>query len=165
MTVGIVFYSRTGNTRKAAELLADKIKAKGRSVELVEIEAVRRPGFLTAGHASQQQKELPIKNEPADLGKYEFVVFGVPVWAGLPSPMLKSFLAKVPGSPRVPAACFLCGSGKAETHDRAVACIKDCVAGKGFLLHEPVLEIQMGRKGIIGQSPSIDDFLASVLTK
>ncbi len=165
MTVGIVYYSRTGNTRKAAELLADKIKAKGQSVEFVEIEAVRRPGFLSAGHASQQQKELPIKNEPVDLGKYDFVVFGIPVWAGLPSPMLKSFLTKVPGNPRVPAACFLCGGGKAGKQDRGTTCLKEWVTGKGFVLREPVLVLQMGRGGIRSQSISVDEFLTAVLPR
>lgn len=165
MTVGIIFYSRTGNTRKAAELLADKIKAKGHGLEFVEIEAVQRPGFFSAGRASTRQTELPIKNGPMDLRKYEFVVFGVPVWAGNPSPMLKSFLGKVPVSQRIPAACFLNGSGKAGTHDRAIACIKDLVAGKGFTLREPILEMQMGRSGILSQNMSLDEFLAAVLSQ
>ena len=163
MTVGIVYYSRTGNTRKAAELLADDIKAKGRSVEFVEIEAVRRPGFFSAGHASMKQLELPIKNEGVDLGRFECVVFGVPVWAGLPSPMLKSFLGKVTGSHQAPVGCFLCGGGKAGSQERSVARLKELMAEKGYALCEPVLVLQMGRGGIRGQSASLDAFLTSVL--
>jgi flavodoxin len=163
MAIGIVYYSRTGNTRKIAVLLGEKIKAKGHVVEFVEIEAERRPGFFAAGRASMKQEELPIKNESVDLSKYECVVMGVPVWAGNPSPMLKSFLGKISGSQGIPAACFLNGGGKAGTHDRAISSIRELVVGKGFSLREPVLEVQMGPSGIRSQSTSVDEFLATVL--
>jgi len=163
MTIGVFYYSRTGNTRKAAELLVETMKAKDIQVDLVEIEAVRRPGFLSAGSASTRQKELPIKNTPGDLGKYGLVVFGVPVWAGNPCPMVKTFLSKVPGRPSVAAACFLVGGGKPQTQDRAVAILKSWVNEKGFAVRDPVLVLQAGRGGIVGQSTSLDEFLTAVL--
>ena len=61
MTIGIIYYSRTGNTRHAAKLLEEKLKERNRDVKLVEIEAVKKPGFFKAGFAAFRQKELPMK--------------------------------------------------------------------------------------------------------
>jgi multimeric flavodoxin WrbA len=91
MMVGIVYYSRTGNTRTAAQLLAEKLRKQQATVDLIEIEALKRPGFFTAGRAAMKEKELPIKNTNVDLGKYETLIVGSPTWAGSSSPFIKTF--------------------------------------------------------------------------
>jgi flavodoxin len=52
MKIGIVYYSRTGNTRHVAKLLEEKLKEKKADVELVEIEHIKKPGFFKAGRVS-----------------------------------------------------------------------------------------------------------------
>jgi flavodoxin len=56
MTVGIIYYSRTGNTRYVVKLLEEKLKEQNRTVKVVEIEAVKKPGFFKAGYAAFRQK-------------------------------------------------------------------------------------------------------------
>ncbi len=46
MKIGLVYYSRTGNTKQVAKTLEDKLKVKA-DVELIEIEHVKKPGFFT----------------------------------------------------------------------------------------------------------------------
>lgn len=76
--IGIIFYSRTGNTKAVASLLADKLREKQAAVDMIEIEAVKRPGFFSAGRAAMKQQHLPIKNTNSDLGKYDTLVVGSP---------------------------------------------------------------------------------------
>ena len=45
MKVGIVYYSRTGNTKRAAEIFEEKLKEKKINVDLIEIESVKRPSY------------------------------------------------------------------------------------------------------------------------
>ncbi len=79
MTIGIVYYSRTGNTRAAAQILAEKIKKQNVAVDFIEIEAMKRPGFFKAGSAAMRQRELPIKNTNVDVSKYETLIVGSPI--------------------------------------------------------------------------------------
>src|SRR4030042_3891710 len=58
MKIGIVYYSRTGNTRNAAQLLEKKLREKKAEVDLIEIEHVKKPGFFTAGRAAMKKKEF-----------------------------------------------------------------------------------------------------------
>ncbi len=90
----IVYYSRNGGTRKAAEALAEEIGA-----ELAEIRETRKRrgffGFMRSGFESATKRIVPILPlEPAcDLASYDRVILATPVWAGgLASPM-RSFLA------------------------------------------------------------------------
>lgn len=89
--IGIVYYSRTGNTKAIATLLADKLRQKHADVDVIEIEAMKRPGFFTAGRAAMKQQQLPIKNSNVDLGKYESVIVGSPTWGGVQHRSLEHF--------------------------------------------------------------------------
>ena len=94
MKIGLVYYSRTGNTRQVAKTLEEKLKEKNAEVDLIEIEHVKRPGFFAAGKASMNQLDLPIKNNDFDMQKYDVIVVGTPTWAGRPSPFAKVFINK-----------------------------------------------------------------------
>ena len=52
MKIGIIYYSRTGNTKKAAQIIKDKLRDKKIEVELFEIKHVKKPGFFKAGKAA-----------------------------------------------------------------------------------------------------------------
>jgi flavodoxin len=43
MTIGIIYYSRTGNTQALAQILAEKLKKKQAVVDLIEIDQVFLP--------------------------------------------------------------------------------------------------------------------------
>jgi len=163
MSIGVFYYSRTGMTRGFAERVADRLRGRDVPVDLVEIETVRRPGFFSAGSAGYRQKELPIKTAPPDLGRYDMVFFGVPVWAGYPAPVLKTFLGMVPEKVQTPVGCFLVGANKVTNQERAVVTLQSWIKRKGLALRDPVLIVQASHGEVRDSSLSLDEFLARVV--
>ena len=78
-----LYYSRTGTTRAAMEQIAELLDA-----ELVEITdgKARKGIFGFLGSGLDAMKKLPEELQPMeteqDLGAYEHVILGTPVWAG-----------------------------------------------------------------------------------
>lgn len=88
-----IYYSRTGNTRKAMGEIAAALDA-----ELVEIrDAVERggwKGWLRCGRDSMRKTTQPLSHFETDkpLDRYRLVIVGTPVWAGRCSAPARTFL-------------------------------------------------------------------------
>ena len=89
-----LYYSRTGNTRAAAEKVAELLEA-----ELVELTDGKARGgilgFLASGLDAMRktpQELLPFQTEQP-LGPYDHVIVATPVWAGRCSSIVHAFLA------------------------------------------------------------------------
>ena len=115
----IVYYSLDGNTKRAAEMLADMIGA-----ELCPIEPVKplvskgRPTFgtiMTGGGQVTFGICPKLKAFSADLGSYDRIILGTPVWAGnCAAPVygfIKKYCKKHGLSDKIQAAFTLSGSG------------------------------------------------------
>ena len=81
MKILVTFYSRTGNTRKIGNEIAEKLKAD--ADEVVD----KKPrggvkGYLFAGRDAMKKKlaEIEYRKDPAE---YDLVIIGIPVWAGM----------------------------------------------------------------------------------
>ena len=89
-----LYYSRTGNTREAAEKVAQLLRAE--LVELTDGKPRRGIfGFLTSGLDAMRKTPgelLPFQTEKP-LGDYEHVILATPVWAGRCSSIMHAFLA------------------------------------------------------------------------
>ena len=89
----IIYFSRTGNTKKVAELVADAL-----SCELKEIKPLNSYkgffGWLKAGYQAVRLKNPVIKPIEVDLNDYEIVIVGTPVWAGNISSPIRTFLTE-----------------------------------------------------------------------
>jgi menaquinone-dependent protoporphyrinogen IX oxidase len=116
----VVFFSRSGRTRKAAQALAGLLGAD--CEELVErgVERGGVTGYLRSGRDALQKRpaELePLKHEAA---AYDLVVLGSPVWAFTLCPAVRTYLAAQAGSIR--KAAFLSthgGGGPAKSYKEA----------------------------------------------
>lgn len=107
----VVFYSRTGHTRRVAQALAARLDA-----DIEEIREARNPHHVL--HAVRLTiealfgRESPIRLPQKDPRSYDLVVVGTPVWAGsLPSPV-RTYLAIERA--RLESTAFFCthkGSG------------------------------------------------------
>ena len=90
-----IYYSRSGNTRKAMEEIATALDA-----ELVEItDGVDRSGtagWLRSGMDAMRKTTEPLV--PFETGRplqeYRLVIVGTPVWAGRCSSVIRGFLKK-----------------------------------------------------------------------
>ncbi len=89
-----VYYSRTGNTRKAMEEIARALGA-----ELAELQDnVDRSGWggwLRCGRDAMRRSVAPVKcTAQFPLTDYRLVIIGTPVWAGRCSSPVRSFLKR-----------------------------------------------------------------------
>jgi len=163
MKIGIVYYSRTGNTKKAAEILEDKFKKENAEVDLIEIEHVKRPGFFSAGRASMKQQELPIKNTNFDLKKYDFIIAGSPTWAGNPSPFIKTFMSKVENIKGKKIAVFGTGMSPIDNREKFKEIIYDNLKNLGFNIDYNFLVLKMKKEQVLDGQQNVDNFVKNIL--
>ena len=88
----IVYYSRTGNTKKIAEELAKKLNAD--IEEIIDLKNRKGIiGWLIGGRDGMKKTSTSIKESSKDCKNYDLVVIGSPIWVGL-TPAIRTFLLK-----------------------------------------------------------------------
>jgi len=163
MKIGIVYYSRTGNTKQVAKILEEKLKEKKAEVDLIEIEHAKRPGFLKAGRSAMKQLELPIKNTSFDMKKYDFILTGSPTWGGNPSPFIKSFMDKAENAKGKKAAIFNTGMSPIDKREKLIEIIKNNLENMGIKTVDNYLALKMKKGQIVDGEQNIDNFVKTVL--
>jgi hypothetical protein len=90
----IVFFSKSGNTRFAAQELAKRLDAE--AVELKERGARKGIfGFLSGGFQSVSGKASELTDSPwNELSGHDTVYLMTPIWAGNTTPAMNGFLVK-----------------------------------------------------------------------
>ena len=115
-----VYYTRTGNARFVAEMIAAEV---GADIEEV-IDQKKRSGilgYLSGGRDARQGKETeiaPTTKSPAD---YDLIIVGTPVWAGRPTPAITTYLKKNDLSGKKVAVFFTQGGKKPQGIDQIKA--------------------------------------------
>ena len=121
----VVFYSRTGTTRKAAEALA---QAGGWDLAEIVDEATRtgRRGPLRSVIETLFRLKPRVRYLGHDPGLYDLVIIATPVWASSIASPVRSFLTQYRVRlKRVAFLCTLMGSGAETAQKRfASACSK-----------------------------------------
>ena len=111
----VVYYSRTGNTKRVAECIADALGAD--LLQLTEQEDRQGArGYVVAGWAAMRRKEAALDPLEKDPGDYDLVVVGTPVWAFTVTPAVRTFLNRYSSS--IESTAFFCtmgGSGATRT--------------------------------------------------
>ena len=112
----IIYYSYSGNTKKVAKILADRLREKGevQSMELSCRDELRT--FFAQSRAAFFHKQPEILPVNLDLSGYDLVCFGTPVWAFAPAPAINTYLEKCFGLRQKEAILFTTyGSGTGNT--------------------------------------------------
>jgi len=78
----LLIHSHTGTTLRFAQVIADTLKQRGLSVDIVRLQA--NPP-LTVG-SGMTRKDFKFTNLP-DVKKYDFIMVGGPIWAFTVSPV------------------------------------------------------------------------------
>ena len=79
----VIYYSLSGNTRSAAEKIAENLGA-----DLIQIDFVKPLPKGTAGQMFEGGKQATfgmkpeIKGMPTDVSQYDEIIIGTPIWAG-----------------------------------------------------------------------------------
>ena len=110
----VIYYSRTGNTRKLGQMLANKLKA-----DIDEIhDKKKRSGiwnWIMAGRDGLLKRKTSIEynhgHEPKD---YDMIVIGSPNWAGHIVPAVRTFMKDKSSVLKKKKLAFFCTSGSNE---------------------------------------------------
>lgn len=108
MKILVVYYSRTGNTKKLAEAIIAKLACD--SEELIDKQ--KRSGiigYMKSGRQTMkdQTTELePLKHEP---GQYDLIVIGTPIWVYDVSVPVRTFIQQ--NRLRLKKVAFFCTQG------------------------------------------------------
>ena len=110
----VVYYSRTGTTRKVAEEIAKLLKAD--IDEVVDLKNREGPiNYVIAGKDASMKKLTEIKTKK-DASKYDLVIIGTPIWNWTVTPAIRTYLTKN----KVKQTAFFCtmgGSGDKKAFD------------------------------------------------
>ena len=93
MKKAIVYYSMSGNTEYVAKCIADKIDAD--LIKIVPKKEYPSKGmikFLWGGKSAIMGDTPALEEYSFDSSKYEYIVFGSPVWASCFTPPIRSFI-------------------------------------------------------------------------
>jgi hypothetical protein len=107
----VVYFSRTGYTRRVAQLLATRLGADIASIE------ESRPrsgagGYLRSAWQSLRNRDAPIAPPKGDVRAYDVLVLGTPVWAGHASSPARTFARRFgTHAERVALFCTMGGTG------------------------------------------------------
>jgi flavodoxin len=116
MKTAVIYYSYDGNCALAAEILKAELNADIFRIETID--SKKRKGFFLYAWGGNQVIfgiKPPIKPLSVDVGAYDLVIMGCPVWAGSPAPAIGSFLSKnkMTGKKIALFCCHAGGKGKA----------------------------------------------------
>ena len=99
MNIGIIVYSQSGHTLKVAQKLTAALSKAGHQARLERLEA-SGPTKPTA-----EMSHIRLTNAP-QVGSYDALAFGSPVWGSLLPPAMKKYLQQLPALDGKKAACF-----------------------------------------------------------
>lgn len=105
----VVYYSRSGHTKKIAEEISNKIKC---DIEEI-IDTKNRKGiigWLKSGRDAHSRKLTTINEIRNDPSKYDVVAIGTPIWAGLMVPAIRTYINQNKGKFKNVGFFCTCGS-------------------------------------------------------
>ncbi len=111
----VVYYSRTGATKKIGSEIATKLKAD--KEEIIDKKNRKGPiGYIIAGKDAIAKKLTEIANLKKNPEKYDLVVIGTPIWGYTMAPAIRTFLTRIKNyNKKVAFFCTMGGSGDEKT--------------------------------------------------
>lgn len=87
----VVYYSRSGNTKKVAEEISSNFNSEiDEIVEIKERKGIM--GFLRGGSDASKNILVEIQAPNKDPSNYDLLVIGTPTWAGKMAPAVRTYL-------------------------------------------------------------------------
>lgn len=118
----VVYYSLEGNTKEAAEKIADKLNADILQLKTVFEVPKNNMKYLIGGMQATFGLCVKIKAIEPDLEKYDRIILGTPVWASKAAPAINSFIKNYNVKDKV-TALFTCSGG--GDNEKCVSFLKD----------------------------------------
>ena len=108
MTTLIIFYSRTGTTRKVAEIISESLSC---DIEEIFDEKNRSGsiGYAKAGKDAMRKKLTTLKQYTKDPGSYDLTIIGTPIWAWNMSTPIRTYITE--NKDKFKKVAFFCTEG------------------------------------------------------
>jgi flavodoxin len=109
----VVFYSRTGNTKKIGEAIAKELNCDSEQI----MDAKSRAGiigWLRSGMEGTKEKPAVILDTKKDPSVYDMVIIGSPVWGSKMSSPVRTYISKHKDHFRQAAFFITCGGAGNE---------------------------------------------------
>ncbi|MGZ4932056.1 MAG: flavodoxin family protein [Halobacteriota archaeon] len=108
MKVLVVFYSRTGTTKRVGEALAEMLDCD--SEELLDTQKRSGPlGVMMAGRDARAKKLTTLAGIKHDPALYDLVILGTPIWAYTLSSAVRTFITT--NKSKFKQVAFFCTQG------------------------------------------------------
>jgi len=92
MKILVVFYSRSGKTKKVAGKISELLKCE--IEEIIDLKNRKGiPGFLSAGSDANLRRLTAIKEIKNNLSLYDLVIIGTPIWSSNISTPIRTYLS------------------------------------------------------------------------
>lgn len=153
----IVYYSVTGRTRQVAELIQKTIGGNLVSIRTKVPYSNELLARWKDGHREVKDEILPELNDfPVDIGEYDTIFLGTPVWWYTIAPAMKSFLKNHDLSGKI-IYPFVTGEGSAgHALNHFAADVGDCFVKSG-------LHVRFGSFGMVTKGEQIENWAKDAL--
>jgi flavodoxin len=153
----VIYYSRSGHTKKVAEEISFVLKC---DIEEIKDKTSRKGiwGWLTSGRDSTLGRLTKISDILKNLDSYDMVIIGTPIFSFNVSSPIRTFLSE--NAEKISNAAFFCtegGSGASRAFNTMSSLI-----GK-----EPVATLEIKERELKGEKhlQKISDFVDRIRTK
>jgi flavodoxin len=142
----VVYFSRTGMTRQAAEEIAAACGSELAPI-LEKSDRSGIKGYLRSGYQAVTKKRPEILPSNRDPGDYELLVLGTPVWASSVSAPVRSYIVQNAGHfNKIAVFCTMMGSGGEKALDEIAALAGKVPIARLTLTDEEIEEDRIGEK-------------------
>ena len=153
----IVYYSTTSHTREVAELIQKTVGGDLASIRTKEPYPEKEEDKIAQGHREVSTDFMPELNDfPVDIGEYDTIFLGTPVWWYTIAPAMKSFLKNhdLSGEIIYPFVTSEGSAGQALNH--FAADVGDCFVKSG-------LHVRFGSFGMVTKGEQIKNWAKDAL--
>ncbi len=89
----VVYYSRTGNTQKVAQEVANTLDSE--IEEVIDTQKRSGPlGYLRSGRQATKRELTVLKDIKNDPTHFDLIIIGTPVWAGTVSTPIRTYITQ-----------------------------------------------------------------------
>jgi flavodoxin len=137
----VVYYSKSGNTRRVAQEIAKALGAETEEIVEVGVKRTGILGFLRAGRGGMMREKSQIETPKKRPGDFDLVFVGSPVWGWNLAPAVRSYLAAVDlGQKPMALFCTMGSNGAKKTFES----IHELAPGSKGLGELAVLQSELG---------------------
>lgn len=155
MNAIVMYYSRSGTTKKVAEAIASKF---GCDIEEL-VDTQKRKGiigFLKSGYQAMKGTLTTLQPVKNDVSNYDMVVLGTPVWGGHMSVPLLTFITQ--NKEKIPDIAIFITAGGTGNEEKITSAIENLCGKKS----KATLELSMSEVKKDQFMEKVQGFVASI---